>query len=179
MRELVITAVGRDRPGIVGRLTAPIYRASANVADSRMVNLRGRFAVILLAEVSEEQLAPLQAELRAAAQELQLNLSFHDEAPQEREGQAVGVPYRLRTHAMDQPGLVHRLTDRLQQHAINVEELTTRSQPRPQTGAPLFSMDLRITVPTEVSIKALRAELEQLCDELNCDVELVRDGLRE
>ena len=48
MRELVITAVGSDRPGLVGRLTAPLYEVSANVADSRMVNLRGQFALLLL-----------------------------------------------------------------------------------------------------------------------------------
>ena len=73
----------------------------------------------------------------------------------------MGVPYRLRTYAMDQPGLVHRITDLLQRHGINVEELTTRSQPRPETGAPLFSMELLMTVPPSVSIRTVRGELER------------------
>ena len=84
----------------------------------------------------------------------------------------MGVPFRLRTYAMDQPGLVHKITDLLQRHGINVEELETRSLPRPETGAPLFSMELLMTVPSTVQIKIVRQELETLCDELNCDVEV-------
>ena len=75
---------------------------------------------------------------------------------------------------MDQPGLVHRITDLLQRHRVNVEEMTTRSSHRPQTGAPLFSMELVITVPPTLALRSLRSELEQLCDELNCDLDLSR-----
>jgi glycine cleavage system transcriptional repressor len=173
MKELVITAVGPDRPGIVGRLTAPLYEASANVADSRMVNLRGQFALILLVDVPLASMERVSAQLAHTAHELGLSLSFTDcSAGSGRPPAAVGIPYRLRTFAMDQPGIVHRVTDLLHRHGINVEELETRSQPRPQSGAPLFSMDVRLTVPPEVSIKKLRADLEALCDGLNCDVEL-------
>jgi glycine cleavage system transcriptional repressor len=173
MKELVITAVGPDRPGIIGKLTAPLYEAGANVADSRMVNLRGQFALLLLAEVEESAVGTLEAALRATGEALGLTLSVGGRAP-EREGRptTVGVPMRVRTFAMDQPGLVHRITDLLQRHGVNVEELTTRSQPRAQTGAPLFSMELAITVPPQVAIRTVRAELERLCDELNCDLEL-------
>jgi glycine cleavage system transcriptional repressor len=171
MQELVITAVGPDRPGLVGKLTAPLYEASANLADSRMVNLRGQFAVILLAEVPDGSLERVRGQLREVADQLGLTLSFTDKATR-GETTAVGVPLRLRTFAMDQPGLVHRVTDLLQRHGVNVEELTTRSTPRAQTGAPLFSMELRITVPSALPIRTLRAELERLCDELNCDLEL-------
>ena len=173
MKELVITAVGPDRPGLVGQLTAPLYEAAANVADSRMVNLRGQFAVILLAEVPERGIETLQAQLLSVAEQLGLTLTFcqHD-AQEDKWPTTVGVPFRLRTYAMDQPGLVHRITDLLHRHGVNVEELQTRSQPRPQTGAPLFSMDLLMTVPSSVPIKRLRGELQTLCDELNCDVEV-------
>lgn len=173
MQELVITAVGPDRPGLVGKLTAPLYEASANVADSRMVNLRGQFAVILLAELPPSAVDGVRARLEAVAKELGLVLTFTGRsASGERRPTTVGVPFCVRTFAMDQPGLVHRITDLLQRHGVNVEELTTRSSPRAETGAPLFSMELRITIPAAVSVRGLRGELERLCDELNCDVEL-------
>jgi len=173
MEELVITAVGPDRPGLVGRLTAPLFEAAANVADSRMVNLRGQFAVILLAEVPTKNLESVQERLLLLAENLGLTITFRGhEAQEDKWPTTVGVPYRLRTYAMDQPGLVHRITDLLQRHNINVEELETRSLPRPETGAPLFSMELLMTVPAGVQIKLVRGELERLCDELNCDVEI-------
>src|SRR3954451_2904621 len=109
MQELVITAVGPDRPGLVGKLTAPLYEASANVADSRMVNLRGQFAVILLAEVASEQLDRVQQRLREVADELGLTLTFRGQGRERAKSPTtLGVPYQLRTYAMDQPGLVHR-----------------------------------------------------------------------
>lgn len=173
MQELVITAVGPDRPGLVGRITAPLYEESANVADSRMVNLRGQFAVILLVEVPERGIESIQEKLLVLAEELGLTITFRGhEAQEDQWPTTVGVPFELRTYAMDQPGLVHRITDLLQRHGINVEELETRSQPRPQTGAPLFSMRLTMTVPSAVPIKKVRRELEELCDEINCDVEI-------
>jgi glycine cleavage system transcriptional repressor len=174
MQELVITAVGPDRPGLVGRLTAPLYEAAVNVADSRMVNLRGQFAVILLAEVPAKSVDTVQERMLALAEELGLTITFrgHEVQEDDRWPTTVGVPFRLRTYAMDQPGLVHRISDLLQRHGINVEELATRSTPRPETGAPLFSMDILMTVPAGVQIKKVRTELEALCDDLNCDVEI-------
>jgi glycine cleavage system transcriptional repressor len=178
MQELVITAIGPDRPGLVGKLTEPLYEAAANVADSRMVNLRGQFAVILLAEVPEKSVEAIQEKLLELAEQLGLTLTFRGHAAQEDKWPTtVGVPFRVRTYAMDQPGLVYRITDLLQRHHINVEELETRSHPRPETGAPLFSMDLLMTVPSTVQVKIVRRELEALCDELNCDVELAPANL--
>lgn len=173
MRQLVITAVGPDRPGLIGKLTAPLYEASANVADSRMVNLRGQFALILLAEIPPGKVEQVQLHLQGLAEQLGLTLTIRASEPDAPKAHAtVGVPYRVNTYAMDQPGLVYRITDLLQRHGINVEELTTRSQPRPETGAPLFSMELLVTVPPTVAIRAVRSELERLCDELNCDLDV-------
>jgi glycine cleavage system transcriptional repressor len=173
MRQLVITAVGPDRPGLIGKLTAPLYEASANVADSRMVNLRGQFALILLAEIPQGKVDQVEQHLQTLAKQLGLTLTVRgSEAPESPAPTTVGLPYRVATFAMDQPGLVYRITDLLQRHGINVEELTTRSQPRPETGAPLFSMELLVTVPPSVAIRAVRSELEQLCEELNCDLEV-------
>lgn len=172
MQELVITAVGPDRPGLIGKLTAPLYEAAANVADSRMVNLRGQFAIILLAEVPPSGVERVRTRIAQVGEELGLTVGFTGNEARAKGAHTVGVPFRLRTFAMDQPGLVHRITDLLQRHGVNVEELATRSQPRPETGAPLFSMELQITVPPSLPIRTLRHDLETLCDELNCDLEL-------
>lgn len=177
MLERVVTAVGPDRPGLVERITKTLRDASANVADSRMINLRGQFALILLAEIPDERVDDVQAALRATAAEAGLTVSLHGPSESGRFPTAVGVPYRVRIFAMDQPGIVHRMTEVLQQSGVNVEELETRSQPRPQTGSPLFSLDLRMTVPPDLSVRALRADLEAVCDELNCDLEMVRASL--
>ena len=87
-----------------------------------------------------------------------------------------GVRYQLKVGAMDQPGIVHRVTHLLHSLGANVEDLRTQLEAGAHSGTPLFKMDLMMTVPPEVRVKDLRAELERLCDALNCDYELAAGG---
>jgi len=170
MPQLVITAVGPDRPGLVGELTGHLFSAGANVADSRMVNLRGQFALLLLVEGAEAVLQKMQPAVKDAGQKLGLTVTFTAHA--EPRGPAAGVPFKLKTYSMDQPGIVHRVTSLLQKHGVNIEELQTRLESGPFMGAPLFTLELRMTVPAALPVRQLRAELQAVCDSLNCDLDL-------
>ena len=170
MPQLVISAIGPDRPGIVGELTGHLHAASANILESRMVNLRGQFAILLLLEAEAPALASLQKTLPAIAATLGLAISFA--AQQARAAATPGVPYRLKTYSMDQPGIVHRVTDVLRLHGVNIEDLQARQESAAFAGTPLFIMEAHITVPTTVPIRTLRGELEAACEQLNCDLDL-------
>ena len=45
---LVISALGKDHPGIVNTLTKTILNHGCNIVDSRMTVLGGEFAIIML-----------------------------------------------------------------------------------------------------------------------------------
>jgi glycine cleavage system transcriptional repressor len=170
LAHLLITAVGPDRPGLVQELSGFLTNLGANIADARMINLRGRFAVILSAEADDAAARAIREGVAAAGKTMGLEVSVTAEGAA---GQAVaGVPFRLKTYSMDQPGIVHRITHLLHRRGVNIEELQTRLEAGAHTGTPLFTMDLRMTVPRGVSVKGLRDELESLCDSLNCDVDL-------
>jgi glycine cleavage system transcriptional repressor len=74
MPQLVITAVGPDRSGLVDDFTGYLHAAGANIADSRMVNLRGQFALVLLAEGSEAALAEVERSLADAGRKSGLSV---------------------------------------------------------------------------------------------------------
>ncbi|MCC7193469.1 MAG: hypothetical protein IT444_11870 [Phycisphaeraceae bacterium] len=173
MPQLVITAVGPDRPGLVEDLSGFLTELGVNIADARMINLRGRFAVILSAEADEAALKRIREGMAGLTQQTNLEINVTAEGPAGKT--FTGVPFRLKTYSMDQPGIVHRITHVLHRHGVNIEELQTRLEAGPHTGTPLFTMDIRLTVPRGVSVKALRSELETLCDSLNCDVDLEPD----
>jgi glycine cleavage system transcriptional repressor len=172
--ELVVTAVGPDRPGIASDFTGHVHAAGANLADTRMVNLRGQFAFIALVEGTAEVLEEVKTRLREAAPRIGLAIDFS--SPTSKEGAAnalrEGVPFRLKTYSMDQPGIVHRITSYLREHGVNVEELVTRLESAPFMGTPVFTMEILMLVPKKVSVKALRTALEELGDTLNCDVDI-------
>ncbi len=168
MPQLILTALGPDRPGLVGELTGILLEAGANILDTRMVNLRGRFAILVLLEAPD--LAPFKSTLPPAAAKigLTLHLAEHAAPPAPQ----TGLPFRLKTYSLDQPGLIHRITEVLRAHAVNIEDLCARQDSAPFAGDPLFTMELRLTVPVHVSVKKLRADLEAACEQLNADLDL-------
>jgi glycine cleavage system transcriptional repressor len=173
MPQLTITAVGPDRPGIVGELTGHLHSAGGNILDSRMVNLRGEFAMLILLDVPDASADQLQRDLPGVGQKIGLRLDISRLQHPPRAVQ--GLPYRLKTYSMDQPGIVARLTQILRNHAVNIEELSARQESAPFAGSPLFLTEMRLTVPPTVPLGKLRSELESLGNELNCDVDLDPD----
>jgi glycine cleavage system transcriptional repressor len=170
--ELVITAVGKDRPGIASDFSGHVHAAGANLADTRMVNLRGQFALIALVEGSSAVLDDVKRRLEEVAPAIGLSISFSAPTPKDGSGLKEGVPFRLKTYSMDQPGIVHRITSYLREHGVNVEELVTRLESAPFMGTPVFTMEILMLVPKSVSVKSLRGALEELGDALNCDVDI-------
>lgn len=169
--ELVVTAVGPDRPGIAAEFSGQVHAAGANLADSRMMNLRGRFALLALIEGDAQMLDAARKNLRAAESKMGLSLSFSEVAAADR-GARAGVPFRLKTYSMDQPGIVHRISSCLREHGVNIEELETHLESAPFMGSPVFTMEVVMLVPEAVSVKTLRRALEEIGDALNCDVDL-------
>ena len=172
MEQLVITAVGPDRPGLVDELTEYLLESGANLADSRMVNLRGQFALIVQVEAPDAATGQAVAEgAVAAGKKIGLHVAVVADEPAPVTPPA-GLAFRLRTYAMDQPGIVHRITHLLHGRGVNIEELQTRLEPGSYHGAPRFAMELAMTVPAEIAISELRQELQGLCDGLNCDLDI-------
>ncbi|MCC7147474.1 MAG: hypothetical protein IT443_13610 [Phycisphaeraceae bacterium] len=170
-QSMVISAVGPDRPGLVDELTGFLVQQGANIADARMVNLRGQFAVIMLVEAPDSSAAAIRQAVPGAAERSGLTATVVPLSA-ERALTVQGVPYLLKVSAMDQPGIVHRITHLLHRMGINVEDLKTHLDAAAHSGTPLFSLELRMTVPPKVAVRQLRADLASLCDELNCDFEL-------
>lgn len=168
-QELVVTAVGPDRPGIASDFTGHVHAAGANLADSRMMNLRGHFALIALVEGEKSALESLKSRLREAS--ATLHLTFEFSAAPKAEARK-GVPFRLKTYSMDQPGIVHKVTTFLREQHINIEELETGLESAPFMGTPVFTMEIVMLVPAATNVKALRHSLDELGDTLNCDVDI-------
>jgi glycine cleavage system transcriptional repressor len=167
--ELVITAVGPDRPGLASEFSGHVHAAGANLADSRMVNLRGQFALLALALGPAEVLENVKRRLREAAPAMGLSVEFAGAPKTPPRG---GVPFRLKTYSMDQPGIVHKITNYLREQGVNVEELVTRLESAPFMGTPVFTMEIVMLLPQTIAVKDLRRSLEELGDTLNCDVDL-------
>jgi glycine cleavage system transcriptional repressor len=170
MAQLIITAVGPDRPGLVGELTAHLHSRGANLLDSRMVNLRGQFAMLVLLEAEEDSAGAMSRDLSGFGKSIGLALSVTSQGASAQS--AAGLRFKLKTYSLDQPGIVAKLTGVLRGHGVNIEELSAWQESAAFAGSPLFLTEMQLTVPPNVPVRQLRSDLETLCNQLNCDVDL-------
>lgn len=168
----VLTAIGTDRPGLVDEVSAYVLERGGNLEDSRMVNLHGQFAMMMLVSGDEQVMARLTADLGElqAASALHADLVPADMTQPVTRGAA--IPYRLTTAAMDHPGLVQSVAHVLRELGVNIESAETTLQQAPITGTPLFEMELVVAVPAGTPVAKLRDALGRVCDELNIDWQL-------
>ncbi len=171
-QHAILTAIGADRPGLVEEVSQFIFDRGGNIEDSRMVNLRGQFAIMLLVGASEAVVARLKAELPELSRQSKLHIELHAAEASRVSASAQAVPYRLSGTGVDQAGLVHRVSHVLRESNVNIESLETRLTAAPYTGSPLFEMEMIVSVPRVTPISQLRQKLGILCDELNIDWKL-------
>jgi glycine cleavage system transcriptional repressor len=172
MPHAILTALGTDRPGLVDEASRFIFDSGGNIEDSRMVNLRGQFAIMLLVAGTEETLEKMKQGLARFSQSAGLHAEMRMLPELAAASSEAARMYRLVATSIDQPGIVHRVSHTLRQLLVNIESLETRFTPGPYAGAPLFEMELTLAVPKEVAIAQLRQNLGATCDALNVDWEL-------
>jgi glycine cleavage system transcriptional repressor len=168
----VLTAIGADRPGLVDAVARYVLECGGNVADSRMLNLNGQFAMMMLVAGPPDIIARLARDLTGLERDSQVHAEVRAADLTQQYGSAAALPYRLNTWAMDHPGLVQSVAHLLGGMGVNIESADTSLRPAPYTNAPLFEMELVVAVPAELHIAELRERLGALCDDLNIDWQL-------
>lgn len=164
---LVISALGKDRPGIVSALSKIIAEHDCNIEDSRMTVLGGEFAAMLLVEGKWNTLAKVENALPEL--EKQMGLTIAIKRTGERESVRALIPYAVDVVSMDHPGIVNSLAHFFAERDINIEDMVTSSYAAPHTGTQMFSVHITVGIPANVHIATLRDEFMDYCDDLNLD----------
>jgi glycine cleavage system transcriptional repressor len=140
--EYAVTAIGRDRPGIVAGLSGALLELEGNIEDSQMSILGGHFAVMLIVKVPEAiGFERLEERLGAVGQQLELEAT----AVSAVDPVAGGRPrpsHVVTVYGADHPGIVHSVTSALAQRAVNVTDLETRLAGSPDS--PLYAMIMEV-----------------------------------
>ncbi len=165
----VLTAIGRDRVGIVDELASVLGRQGCNIEESRMAVLGREFAVILLASGPEGILDTLKG-----TENLESELGLHIEIRStEAPGTgAAGRPYLIEAVSLDAPGIMHAVTAVLKETKVNIEEIFTETASAPWTGATMFQMKGTVILPADLNTASLREKLEKLEHERDIDIVL-------
>lgn len=125
MPEFAVTAIGRDRPGIVAGITGALLELGGNLEDSQMSILGGHFAVMLLVSLPDDVdhdavssgLAPVAAELELEAVSV---------SPVGEGADPARPSHVLSVYGADHPGIVHAVASALAGLGVNITDLETK-----------------------------------------------------
>ncbi|WP_432696898.1 glycine cleavage system protein R [Marinobacterium sp. YM272] len=169
MTSLVMSFIGRDKPGLVGLLSSTIAEHQGNWLESGMSRLGGQFAGVLIIQVPEQQQEALTAALQSLEEKgLKVSIERSEEAGAEAESRAVTLD--LIGH--DKPGIVREISQALASMHINVHKLQTELTSGSMSGEQLFKASAELLVPSPVDLDELQDKLEAIASDLMVDITL-------
>ena len=168
----IVTAMGKDRPGIVAGVTKILYKLGCNLEDSAMTRLEGEFAIMLIfsgpAKLTEQTLRQAFASL-----ERQLRLVVHLKPlskPETSTPRKAGGAYLISVYGADRPGIVFRIAEALAKTGINITDVHTHRSAG--DGPSLYLMLLEVEVPSRITPESLEQRLKRLGKTLGVEVSL-------
>jgi glycine cleavage system transcriptional repressor len=164
----VLTAIGTDRPGLVEEVSEYVFARGGSIEESRMANLHGQFAIAMSIAGTEDAIRRITTDLDALGKDTGIHARLTSPLPG-GDAAASRSSYRLTGRALDQAGLVHQVANALRGLDVNIESMETTLEAAPETGAPVFAMELVIAVPDDTPVERLDQELARVCDLLDID----------
>jgi glycine cleavage system transcriptional repressor len=172
MAHYALTAVGRDRPGIVAAVSEALLAHSVNIEDSQMTILRGHFTMMLVvAPPDDADLERLRSDLDGVRERLELEVLGLSPLV-ETDPAAEPAPTHIVTlYGADHPGIVHAATTVLAERDVDITDLTTKLI---ADGAdpPLYALMMEIAPPRDADTGELESALRAVARDQGVDLTL-------
>ena len=174
----ILSATGKDRPGMVADVSEVIYDCGGNIEDSSMSLLRNHFALLLLFSTEREEVnQKLPPALKRLEWEKNLtvfysSITFEEVYPKLKEQ---ADRFKLTTSGVDHAGIVFKVCRLLADRKVNIIDMETHRVLSAESGTPLFEMDMDVEVPRSISEQGLREGLHHLANELMIDLVLKKE----
>jgi len=156
-KQMVISVMSKDRPGIVADITGAIYDLQGDLADLNQSVLCGYFTMILIAsfdtEVTAEDVAAKFSQIKSETK-LEVAVKDVDEPITIGAEQQSDKVYILTAQGQNKSGLVAQMGEFCRRHSINILDLGTTLKDG------LYTMILQIDLACASSVDTVRADLE-------------------
>ncbi len=162
MKKLIISAVGKDQPGIVAAFTKILFETGCNVEDTSMTLLEDHFTMLFIVHAPATMtVESLRERLESVLKDFRLLLDIHTIDTEEESPTNAGVPWMISVSGPDQTGITFHVTQYLAAQRINIRHLSSKRLSR-SGGETLFLMALEVDVPLSVSPDVLQADMQAL-----------------
>lgn len=151
----MLTLVGKDRPGIVARVTTALFESGSNLGETSMIRLGNNFTVMMMVQ-SEAAEDSLRGTLQPVVDDLDLVLHIDpiDAGLHQRSLPDVCIL----VHGADRAGIVSQVTSKAAEAGLNIVDL--ESEVGGTEADPIYI--LQIEGVAAQGIEAVRAALAPL-----------------
>ena len=163
-QQLVVTAIGTDRTGIVSKLARLVTDCNCNIIDSRMAIFGGEFTFIML--LSGDPAAISRIEHLLPGLGLELDLTTMTKRTSAHQRKPVAAHYVLEYQGPDKVGTLGCITGLLASRQVYIGSLQSESKLSPD-GASLMRTIMTLELPEGESAQAIETDVMSLITEMN------------
>jgi glycine cleavage system regulatory protein len=165
----IVTFIGDDRPGLVESLSRVIESNRGNWLESRLSQLGGKFAGLVLVTLPDENGAALQTDLKALSSTgLSVRVTPATALPATHKGRSI----TLRVIGPDRLGIVREISRALAQRGVNVVEMDSDVSSAPMSAELIFKARIDAEIPEHVDLDDLEDSLEEIANVMTLEIEL-------
>ena len=166
MEKVVISVLGRDRPGIVAGVSRVLLETGCNIEDVTQTTLQTEFAGIFIASIPKAlRSGHLLSALRERLGSLDLDVRVKGLEP-DPEPSLGGTPepFVVTTFGPDRMGLVSGITEVMARFGVNITNLRAvfRGGEDPFRNIMIYEVDVPQAIDQAEFRKALRARADEL-----------------
>ena len=171
-KKFIMTAFGKDRPGIVADVSQIIYENGCNLEDSTMTLLEDEFTIILLFAGHEKGSLEenLLNDCRRLEKEKGITAYIRALSAVKTEPRKAVSRHTIHVEGPDQAGIVYKTSRYLADNQVNIVNLVSRMKQAPESGMVVYTMDMDVELPEGLSKGKLDEGLDRVRDELHLDI---------
>jgi glycine cleavage system transcriptional repressor len=170
-QKFIMTAFGKDLPGVVADVTEMIYEYGCNLEDSTMTRLEDEFTMIFLCAGQGDDLeSQLTRACRRLEREKGISVFLRPVEGQTSQHKRGLSKHKIHVEGIDHAGIVYRISQYLAQHQVNIADLQSKLNHSPGTGTAMYLIEMHAEIPDDVSLEEIRTGLARIGDELHVDI---------
>lgn len=168
-----LTAIGKDKPGLVSAVAKVLLDHKCNIEDSTMTILYGQFAMILILKL------PLNVKPQSIYNKLQKSSKTHGLTFFYSKLSSLNVkkkkninPYIISVYGADKTGIVYNVSKFLADKKINITDVQTAVSK--SKGKKAYIMIIEAEFPKNLKIDKIKKEFSVLSKSINVAISINR-----
>jgi glycine cleavage system transcriptional repressor len=169
MSKFVLSVIGKDKPGILAKISTILFTHGCNIEDVSQTILQTEFAsIFIVLNPGEHPLGEIGRSLNEALEGMELSAHLRPMAAAAPAEAAATQPFVITTRGVDKPGTIAAVTGAIASLSCNVANF--RAIITQDEGVDEMIMIFEVDLPEGVEHRNLRRVMQDICSAKGLDV---------